>query len=244
MQSPSKRRAVRPSPELRRGPASAAPSPHRPLFRERRRSPLLAFARAASWHRRKLAVLCAIAAVLCTVAAVTPSEGETVPVVVAARDLDGGRALTGNDLRIARYPLAIAPTDAVTDPAEITGRWLIAATGGGTPIGSRAVLAPRGMQAGVGRVLVPVRLADSAIIGLLRVGDVVDVLAGPADGGPARAVAVGARVMALPGGDAPSGPFGGMGGESDRLVILEASPTEANELVQAGARDRITVVLR
>lgn len=224
----------------RRSPGPDTP----PLFRPRRRSPLVALARAVSWHRRKLAVLCAIAAVLCTVAAISPAETETVPVVVAARELDGGRALSPDDLRVARYPASLAPADAVTDPAEITGRWLIAAAGSGSPIGNRAVLAPRGMQAGVGRVLVPVRLADPAVIALLRVGDVVDVLAGPADGGPARIVASATRVMALPGSESPTGPFGGMGGESERLVILEASPSEAGELVQAAGRDRITVVLR
>lgn len=219
---------------------SRQPSP----FRPRRHSPFVALGRAVSWHRRKLAVLCAIAAVLCTVAAISPPESETVPVVVAARDLEGGRALNAEDLRVARYPAALAPADTITDPAEITGRWLITAAGSGSPIGNRAVLAPRGMQAGVGHVLVPVRLADPAVIALLRVGDVVDVLAGPADGGPARAVASAVRVMALPGSETPAGPFGGMGGDAERLVILEASPSEAGELVQAAARDRITVVLR
>ena len=213
------------------------------LFRPRRPLPFAGLVRAARWHRRKLAVLAAVGAVLCTLAAASPAEPLSVPVVVAAADLDGGRALVDADLRIAHYPVELAPRDAVADPGVLTGRHLIASAGAGTPLTERSVVAPRGLQPGVGQALVPVRLDDPAVAALLRVGDRVDVVASPADGSPARVIAAGARVLALPGAQPSSGPFGGADSRGP-LVLLEVSPAESGELVQAETRHRLTVVLR
>jgi pilus assembly protein CpaB len=215
-----------------------------PLFQPRRPLPFAGLARAARWHRRKLAVLAAVGAVLCTLAAASPSERVSVPVVVAAADLDGGRALVDGDLRIARYPLDLAPRDAVADPGVLTGRHLITAAGAGTPLTERSVVAPRGLQPGAGQALVPVRLDDPAVAALLRVGDRVDVVASPADDSPARVIAAGARVLALPGSQQSGGPFGTSTDSRGPLVLLEVSSTEAGELVQAQTRHRLTVVLR
>lgn len=215
-----------------------------PLFRPRRPLPFAGLIRAARWHRRKLAVLAAVGAVLCTLAAASPAEPVSVPVVVAAHDLDGGRALAADDLRVAHYPVDLAPQDAVADPSALTGRHLITAAGASTPLTERSVVAPRGVQAGVGDALVPVRLDDPAVAGLLRVGDRVDVLASPADGSPAGVIAAGARVLALPGSPESSGPFDTGVDSRGPLVLLEVSPDEAGELVQAQTHQRLTVVLR
>lgn len=189
-------------------------------------------------------MLAAIGAVLCTLAAASPAPPPSMPVVVAARDLDGGRALGGDDLRVAHYPVDLAPQRALSDPSILTGRHLITATGAGTPLTERSVVAPRSLQAGVGNALVPVRLDDPAVAGLLRVGDRVDVLASSADGSPAGVIAAGARVVALPGSPESSGPFGGGMDSRGPLVLLEVSPDEAKELVQAQIQQRLTVVLR
>lgn len=215
-----------------------------PLFRARRPLPFAGLIRAARWHRRKLAVLAAVGAVLCTLAAASPGEPVSVPVVVAAHDVDGGRSLTGDDLRIARYPVELAPRDAVADPGLLTGRHLITAASVGTPLTERSVVAPRGLQAGAGLALVPVRLDDPAVAGLLRVGDRVDVLTSPADGAPAEVIAADARVLALAGSPDSGGPFGTTGDSRGPLVLLEASPAEAKTLVQAQSQQRLSVVLR
>lgn len=215
-----------------------------PLFRPRRRGPLAPLARVISWHRRKLAVLAALAAVLCTISALSPTAPPTVPVVVANRDLAGGQALTGTDLRVARYPPDLAPTDALSEPAELDGRILIGSIGNGTPIGRGSVVAPRDFSPGAGRSMVPVRLDDPAVAGLLHVGDVIDVLATSSRDVPTRTIATGVRVLAFPAQDAATGPFGATSGPPGRLVLLEASPDEALELVAAQSRDQLAVILR
>lgn len=202
-----------------------------------------ALVRAAAWHRRPLAVLAAVAAVLCLSAALSPAPEATVPVVVAARDLDGGQALAEADLRVAHYPTALAPAGAPADPASLTGRALIAGAMSGTPITVRSVVAPRETAAGVGRVMVPLRLDDPAVVGLLRVGDVLDILATSTDGSSARPIASAARVLALPLSE-DSGPLGVPSTSSGRLVLIEVTPTDANRVIEAQARDRLAVTLR
>ncbi|MDO5500055.1 MAG: SAF domain-containing protein [Propionibacteriaceae bacterium] len=215
------------------------------LFRPRRPGPFAALGRAVSWHRRKLAVLAAIAAVLCTVSALSPAEPASVPVVVTARDLDGGRPLAEADLTVARFPAALAPADAIADPGEVHDRVLITSVGAGTPVTRRSVVAPRGFTPGAGQAMVPVRLDDPAVVGLLRVGDVIDVLATAADGSPAREIAVGARILAFPDAAEADGPLGVTAGSGPgRLVLLETSTTAAAELVRAQGRDRLAVILR
>lgn len=215
-----------------------------PLFRQRRRGPLASVGRAVSWHRRKLAVLAALIAVLCTISAISPADPPTVPVVVANRDLAGGHTLSGDDLRVARFPTALAPAGALTDPAQIEGRVLIGMTGRGTPIGQGAVVAPRELSPGIGRSMVPIRLDDPAVAGLLRVGDVIDILATGSGDAPSRTIAAGARIVAFPAHETGSGPLGASSGPPGRLVLLEVSPAEATELVGAESRDRLAVVLR
>lgn len=232
------------------GPANSSPSIKRapdgtlPLFRPRRRGLFAPLARAVSWHRRKLAVLAAVAAVLCTISALSPTAPPTVAVVVAARDLTGGQTLASADLRLARYPPDLAPADALSDPSLLEGRVLIGAAGNGVPLGRSAVVAPRDLSPGAGRSMVPVRLTDPAVAGLLQVGDVIDVLVTSRSDAPTRAIAAGARVLAFPAQETAEGPFGAASGPTGRLVLLEVAPEEALELVAAQSRDQLAVILR
>jgi Flp pilus assembly protein CpaB len=199
--------------------------------------------RAISWHRRKLAVLCAVTAVLCTIAAASPADPATTPVTVAAHDLTGGHALAEADLRIAHYPEGLAPAGAIVEPTELVGRVLIGDTGSGTPIGRGNVVAPRALNPGDGRALVPVRFDDPAVVGLLQVGDLIDVLAIGGQESPTRTITAGARVLTFPATDSGSGPFGG-GDPSGTPVLLEVNTADATELIAAQSRDRLAVVLR
>jgi hypothetical protein len=58
-----------------------------------RRRPLRALARAASWHRRKLAVVAAIAAVLTGISAAAPEGPAMITVVKANFSYLAGRSL-------------------------------------------------------------------------------------------------------------------------------------------------------
>lgn len=220
-----------------------------PLFRPQRPRPWVSIGRAIAWQRRPLAVLAAMAAVLCLAAALDPTSEPTVPVVVAARPIAGGRVLTDSDLRIAHYPRELAPGDSVADPAQLTGRMVITNAVSGSPLGEQSVVAPRVSATAAGRVLLPLRLDDPAIAALLRVGDVVDILSvGPpsaADNGASEAtpLASGARILALPAADASS-PLGIPSGGSDRLILVEVPSASVSALVAAQSRERLTVVIR
>lgn len=213
------------------------------LFRPRRRSPLAPVARLLSWHRRKLAVAAAVAAVLCTVAAVSPEDPPTVPVVVAAKQVTGGHALTESDLRVAHYPAPLAPAEALPEPAELIGRVLIGDAVSGSPIGRHSVVSTRAVSPADGRSLVPVRFGDPAVLSLLQVGDVIDVLAVGSGEQPTRAITTGARVLSFPATESTTGPFGSTG-PSGTPVLLEVATADAVALVAAQSRDQLAVVLR
>lgn len=213
----------------------------------RRRPPavLTALRRAVSWHRRPLAAVAAAIAVLAVISAVSPATPTTVPVVVAAAALPAGTALTPADLRVVAVPTALVPDQAVTDIAAVDGRVLTAAKTAGEILTAMAVVAPRAGD-GSGLVTTPIRLADTDVVALLAVGDVVDVVAADPRTGASAVVAENARIVAIP-QRAPtgSGPLGTTAGTSEgQLVLVEVEPTVATALATALANGRLTVVWR
>jgi hypothetical protein len=115
-------------------------------------------------------------------------------------------------------------------------------------------------------VSAPVRIADAAAVRLLHPGDRVDVLATPAPdaarrrgtGDPARVIARGVRVAAVPGlrddgppgargypetGEPDSGAFGGGPAGGGALVVLTVPRAAAAALTGAGATSRLAVTL-
>ena len=88
-----------------------------------------------------------------------------------------------------------------------------------------------------GRVAAPVRIADSGSVGLLRVGDRVDVLAAdPQGGAEAVLVAEAAPVVALP--DAAESTLASGG-----LVVLAVDDGTAAALAAAGTTHYLSLVL-
>lgn len=115
-------------------------------------------------------------------------------------------------------------------------------------------------------VSAPVRISDAAAVRLLHPGDRVDVLATPAPdavrhrgpGAPARVVARGVRVAAVPGvrgggppgaGDSPAadepdaGALDGGPADGGALVVLRVPRAAAAALAGAGATSRLAVTL-
>lgn len=98
------------------------------------------------------------------------------------------------------------------------------------------------------QVAAPVRLVDPQVGGLLRIGALVDVLAatqsstGPADDtrSPARVIAQGVRVLAVP---TSASSAAGSSGSTGSLVVLAVSHIEAEALAGAEAAGRLSVVL-
>ncbi|BBY02363.1 hypothetical protein MSEO_28620 [Mycobacterium seoulense] len=148
--------------------------------------------------------------------------GDYAEVVVADHDLRPGAALTPADVRLEKRLATTIPDGARTDVGALLGSTLAGPTRRGEILTDVRVLGTRLAEstAGPGARIVPLRLADGALIDLVRVGDVVDVLAAPATGSPETPQAA-PKVVA-----------------TDAVVVL----VSAKPKVQAGDGDRVVLV--
>ncbi|OIN80004.1 SAF domain-containing protein [Mycobacterium malmoense] len=153
-------------------------------------------------------------------------DGDRADVVVAARDLRPGTALTPDDVRLEKRLATTVPDGSQADLGVVVGAMLASPTRRGEVLtdvrllGSRLAEAVVGPKAGPGARIVPLHLADSALIDLVRIGDVVDVLAAPANDAQAAAPAA-SRVLA-----------------TDAVVVL----VSAKQKVQGADGDRVVLV--
>lgn len=136
------------------------------------------------WTRTVLArrVVAGVLVVLAAVAALWPSPDTNLcEVVVAARDLSPGTPLTIADVRLETRSAATLPDGSQTDVGALVGATLASPTRRGEVLTDVRILGSRLAEstAGPDARVVPLHLADSALIDLIRVGDVVDVLAAP-----------------------------------------------------------------
>jgi hypothetical protein len=97
-------------------------------------------------------------------------------VLAAARDLPGGVALGGADVRTVNLPAELVPAGAVKAATEVGGRILAAPTRSGEPLTDARFVSP-GLAGGLssGLVAYPLRLDDAEVAALLRVGDRIDL---------------------------------------------------------------------
>jgi Flp pilus assembly protein CpaB len=188
-------------------------------------------------RRRPLAAVCAAVAVLAGLHAARPPAGDTVAVTIAARDLASGTVLTASDLAVRRVPPDAAPHGLESRPL---GRTLAAPIRSGEPVTDVRLVAPALVSGYPGRVAVPVRIADAEAVGLLRVGDHVDLVAADPRAGTATYVAVDVPVVALP---VPSDPRSGSQGLTGRLVVVAALPSDVDPIAGAAATDLLSLVI-
>lgn len=208
-----------------------------------RTSTFTALIRVISWHRRKLAVVAAMGATAAGITAAAPPAPPTIAVVVAARRLTGGQQLGSTDLSVTALPRAEAPDQAITDPAAVLGRTLVAPLSRGSAITRLSVIGDHPTVAD-GKVIAPVRISDAAVIGLLRVGDRVDIVAAdPESGSGAQVIAHQVRVVTIP--RTTSGGSGLDPGSADpqTLVLVEVSTDEATALADAAAGSQLSLLL-
>ncbi|MGV8965537.1 MAG: SAF domain-containing protein [Cellulomonas sp.] len=242
---------------LRSAPSSSPPS------RVVRRTPAHRW-RLLAWRLRfpVAATLLGVAAAL-GVGQLRPAPAVTVPIVVAARELSPGGALTAADLRVVRLPPALVPRGAHPRPADVVGHRLVVAAPPGLPLVDALLAGDRLATAGpAGSVVAPIRLTDPAVAALLRPGDRIDVLAaaGSADGEPVvRRLAEHAIVLVNPGPGAPTTSDGGGGGAggllgggtlgggtgaaSDELTLVAVTPAEATALAGASSWAGLSAVV-
>jgi Flp pilus assembly protein CpaB len=188
-------------------------------------------------RRRPLAAVCAAVAVLAAVQAARPPGPRTVAVPVAAHDLDSGTVLTTDDVVVARLPAGSAPAGVAE---RAIGRTLAAPMREGEPVTDVRLVAPSLLAGYPGRVAVPVRIADADAVGMLRVGDEVDLVATDPRSRRASYVAVDVPVLALP---SPPEPDAGAAGLTGRLVVVAALPSDVVGIASAAATNLVSVVM-
>ncbi len=206
-------------------------------------SPLRALGRAISWHRRKLAVLAAVAAVLAGVNAANPGPGVTRSVVTAARPLAAGHPIAAADLQVRQLSPSAVPDTAVADPGTLVGKVVVAAVPDRQVLTELSVVSPRLPAAQDGTVIAPLRLADDDLVPLLTIGDTVDIVAAQLQTGKAGIVAHGARLVTIP-ELKPSSGLAASKNSQGALVLVEVSPTDAVKLAAAAISARLSVVMR
>jgi Flp pilus assembly protein CpaB len=202
-------------------------------------------ARQIGRRRRLIAALLAGAAVVSALTALRPPATATVRIWSAARDLSGGAALSSADVRVERLPLTDIPAGVMIAAHPIVGRMLAAPVRRGEPLTDVRLLSTSLLRAlgTSGLVAVPVRVADGpATSALVQPGDRVDVIAA-ADPQSAGAVATATvaralRVLAVPGRAADSS------GDPGGLLVVAASPDQADALAQAANGARLSVTVR
>jgi pilus assembly protein CpaB len=197
-------------------------------------------ARAASRHRKLVAAALAAAAVAVGLQALSPSQPPRTFVLTASRDLAGGTQVRAKDLARVALPSVAVPDGALFSSASVVGRMLAGPVRAGQTITdvqlvSRTLL----MGYGPGVVASPVRIADAASVGLLQVGDLVDVLgADPRAAGSTSTVAYNARVIAIPAVSSDGGPLG-----TGALIVLAVSPSVARSLAGSAVTDQLSFTL-
>lgn len=180
-------------------------------------------------------------AVLATIGAASSPAPPTTQVVVATNALAGGHTLASEDLRLVAVPDQYLPAEAVTDRGALVGRALVAPVTQGQVLTTVSVVRPRSGAEADGLVTTPLRLADTDVVGLLAVGDVVDVIAADPRTGASRVIAEQVRIVAIPQTPGGSGPLGTGTGDQSRLVLVAVPAKVATSLASAAVSMRLTV---
>jgi Flp pilus assembly protein CpaB len=178
-----------------------------------------------------LVVLAAIAALR------TDPHGDQTDIVVAARDLSPGVELTAADVRLERRLAATVPYGSQPSMDKVVGSTLAGPARRGEVLTDVRLLGPRLAQSAAGpdARIVPLHLADTALMDLVRPGDVVDVLAAADEDVDPRVVATDAVVVLV--SEKQKGPSVG----GDRVVLVALPAHAANDVAGATLMQAVTL---
>jgi Flp pilus assembly protein CpaB len=182
-----------------------------------------------------LVVLAAVAALR------SDPDGDRIEIVVAARDLAPGVELTEDDVRLETRTATTVPDGSKSDIATVVGATLAGPARRGEVITDVRLLGPRLAESAAGpdARVVPLQLADSALLDLIRAGDVVDVLAATTsdtgDDSRPQVIATDAVVVLV------SEKQKGAGSGSDRVVLVALPAHAANEVAGAALVQTVTL---
>ena len=195
--------------------------------------------RAFRWHRRAFAALFAAVAVLAVLSSFSARDADGTEVLVAARAIAGGAVVAASDLQVVRLPASGVPEGAITDPEQAVGRVVVAEVPTRRVLTGSDLLGAAGLV-GSGMVALPVRFGEAGTVGLLDVGNRIDIL-GPTAGTEAYGVVAAAvRVVAIPKGE----DTGLLDGGQAELVLVEVSSAQAAAIAAAASVSSLSFALR
>jgi SAF domain len=183
--------------------------------------------------------------VLAGIAAVRSNPaGERTAAVVATHDLAPGIALTADDVRIESRLTATLPDGSQSDTGPVVGATPAGPVRRGEVLTDVRLLGSRLAESAAGpdARIVPLHLADNAVVDLVRAGDVVDILAAPLSdasnsAAESRVVATGAVVVLV------SAKPKGATAANDRVVLVALPETAANAVAGAALVNSVTLTL-
>lgn len=168
-------------------------------------------------------------------------DGERVDAVVAARDLAPGVLLTVDDVRVEKRSATAVPDGIRSSVDEVAGATLAGPARRGELLTDVRLLGPRlaTSAAGPDARIVPLHLSDSALLEMVRSGDVVDVLAAgtseaAADPSP-HVVATDAVVVSVSPKPAQRGPG------SERVVLIALPAATAHKVAGVALTETVTI---
>ena len=172
-------------------------------------------------------------------------HGDRADAVVATRDLAPGVSLTADDVRVEKRLDTTIPDGARAGVDEVVGATLAGPARRGEVLTDVRLLGPRlaTSAAGPDARIVPLHLADSALLELLRAGDVVDVLAaGPPNSSSdvesaPHVVATDAVVVLVSPKPAQRGPG------NERVVLVALPAATAHRVASVALVETVTLTL-
>ena len=179
---------------------------------------------------------------LAGIAALRPDpNGAHTQVVVTARDLSPGATLTADDLRLENRLAPTIPDGSQSNIDTVVGSTLTGPARRGEVLTDVRLLGRRLAESAAGpdARIVPVHPSDSALIDLVRPGDVVDVVAASEGSAtPNSHVVASDAVVVL-----VSAKQKAQGATNDRLVLIALPAASANAVAGAALVQTVTLTL-
>lgn len=163
-------------------------------------------------------------------------------VVVTTRDLSPGTELTGEDVVLETRTASTIPDGSSVDIDSVVGATLAGPARRGEVVTDVRLLSPRLAESAAGpdARIVPLPLADPALVDLVRPGDVVDIVAAPAStdaATEARLIATDAVVVLV------SAKENGVAAGGGRVVLVALPAAAAKTVAGAALVQAVTLTL-
>jgi Flp pilus assembly protein CpaB len=180
--------------------------------------------------------------ILAGIAALRPDPGDRrSDVVVAAHDLSPGLALSAADVKLEKRSATTVPDGAQTTVDALVGTTLAGPARRGEVLTDVRVLGSRlaGLAAGPDARVVPLHLADAAVLDLIRPGDVVDVMGAVDAGTDAKPMLVASDAIVVLVSPKPKT----AGAGDDRVVLVALPAVAAHSLAAATLVQTVTLTI-